>query len=160
MSSTQQIAQHLRHLYFGGNWTGVNLRDTLNDITWEQASEKIFGLNTIASLLFHINYYMKPISRVLDGEPLYASDRFSYDGPPITSNEDWKALISKVMSDGELLASQIEAMNEEKLFTEFSGEKYGTIYRNLIGVIEHTHYHLGQIMLLKKILNFSSDVEN
>jgi hypothetical protein len=29
-------------------------------------------------------------------------------------------------------------------------EKYGSVLRNIMGVIEHTHYHLGQIVLLKK----------
>jgi hypothetical protein len=30
--------------------------------------------------------------------------------------------------------------------------KYGNYYRNLHGIIEHTHYHLGQIVLIKKLL--------
>ncbi|HAI83731.1 MAG TPA: DUF1572 domain-containing protein, partial [Chitinophagaceae bacterium] len=28
----------------------------------------------------------------------------------------------------------------------------GTYYRNILGLIEHTHYHLGQIALIKKII--------
>jgi hypothetical protein len=34
----------------------------------------------------------------------------------------------------------------------FSQKKYGTYYRNLMGVIEHSHYHLGQISLIRKML--------
>ena len=31
-------------------------------------------------------------------------------------------------------------------------EKYGTYYRNFHGLIEHAHYHLGQIVLIKKLV--------
>jgi len=46
----------------------------------------------------------------------------------------------------------IEQLPEAKLGEIFSEEKYGTYYRNIHGIIEHTHYHLGQIVLIKKIL--------
>ena len=38
---------------------------------------------------------------------------------------------------------------------EFFHEKYGNYYRNLHGVIEHAHYHLGQIALIKKMFQNS-----
>ena len=38
------------------------------------------------------------------------------------------------------------------LWETFADEKYGHYYRNLHGIIEHTHYHLGQIVLIKKLL--------
>jgi len=34
MSLTEQIAKHLREIYFDGNWTCSNLKDNLADITW------------------------------------------------------------------------------------------------------------------------------
>ncbi|MGN6163930.1 MAG: hypothetical protein ACTHOF_05245 [Flavisolibacter sp.] len=43
-------------------------------------------------------------------------------------------------------------MADSKLDEIFVDEKYGTYYRNLQGIIEHTHYHLGQIVLIKKLL--------
>jgi hypothetical protein len=43
-------------------------------------------------------------------------------------------------------------MPEEKLNDFFALEKYGTYQRNFHGLIEHTHYHLGQIAILKKLV--------
>ena len=155
MTSVQQIAiaKHFRDVYFGGNWTAVNLKDTLADITWQQATTKVHDLNTIAALVFHINYYVSPVLKVLQGGPLNASDKFSFDLQPVTSADDWQKLVSKVFKEAELFASQIEKMDEEKLFADFAGQKYGNYHRNLLGIIEHTHYNLGQISLIKKILN-------
>jgi uncharacterized damage-inducible protein DinB len=153
MAFIQQIAKHFRDVHFGGNWTTVNLRDTLADISWQQAITKVHNLNTIAALVFHINYYVSAVLNVLQGEPLNASDKFGFDLPPITSAEDWQKLVAKALTEAELFAVQIEKLDEAKLFEDFANPKYGNYYRNLLGIIEHTHYHLGQISLIKKILN-------
>lgn len=110
------------------------------------------AINTIATLVFHINY-VSPVLKVLQGEPLNASDKFSFDLQPITSADDWQKLVSKVFTEAGLFASQIEKLDEEKLLADFAGQKYVNYYRNLPGIIEHTHYHPGQISLIKKILN-------
>ena len=49
----------------------------------------------------------------------------------------------------------IERLPEGKLRENLAGEKYGSYYRNLQGIIEHTHYHTGQIAVLKKLLRES-----
>ncbi len=152
MSLTAQIAKHFRELYFGGNWTSSNLKEHLADVTWEQATTKVYSFNTIATLVFHINYYVSAVLKVLQGEPLNASDKFSFDHPLILSKEDWQKLLDKTWTDGEKFASLIEQLPESKLWEDFSDNKYGNYYRNLQGIIEHTHYHLGQIVLIKKIL--------
>jgi hypothetical protein len=152
MNLTAQIAKHFRDVHFGKNWTSVNLKETLADITWQQATTKIYSLNTIATLVFHINYYVSAITMVLKGEPLTAHDKYSFDLTPIQNQDDWEKLLSKTWSDAENFANLIEQIPESKLGEIFSDEKYGTYYRNLHGIIEHTHYHLGQIVLIKKIL--------
>jgi uncharacterized damage-inducible protein DinB len=153
MNLCQQIAKHFRDVYFGGNWTTSNLKQHLADITWQQATTKISSLNTIAALVYHINYYAAAILRVLQGNAIDAHDKYSFDLPPIQSDEDWKELLSKIFKDAEHVAALIEQLPETKLAETFVNEKYGTYYRNLHGVIEHTHYHLGQIVLIKKLLH-------
>lgn len=152
MTLTSQIAKHLRDVHFGRNWTSVNLKDTLAGVTWQQAATKVHSFNTIAALVFHINYYIGAVSKVLRGEPLNAHDKYSFDCPPIQSQQDWKNLLSKTWTDAENFASLIEQLPETRLEEIFVDEKYGTYYRNLHGIVEHVHYHLGQIVLIKKML--------
>lgn len=151
MAVTKEIARHIREFYFGKNWTAVNLTDTLTGVTWEQAVAKVHNLNTIATLVFHINYYLRAASRVLDGHTLNASDKFSFDLPPVSSEDDWQGLVSKTFEEAESFALQIEQLDDNKLFDTFEDPKYGNYFRNLVGISEHNHYHLGQIVLLKKI---------
>ncbi len=159
MNLTAQIAKHFRDVHFGGNWTSVNLKDSLVNVTWQQATTQVYSCNTIATLVFHMNYYISAVLKVLQGGPLDAHDKFSFDHSPIESQEDWEKLLDKTWADAEKFASLIEQLPESKLDETFSDEKYGTYYRNLHGIIEHIHYHLGQIVLIKKILMQASHTE-
>lgn len=152
MNLTSQIAKHFRELHFGGNWTWSNLKDNLADVTWQQATTKVYSFNTIAVLAYHTNYYVTVALKVLEGKPLEGKDEESFDAPPILCQEDWEALLNKIWEDAEKFASLIEALPDNKLWETFVHEKYGNYYRNFHGIIEHTHYHLGQIALIKKIL--------
>jgi len=155
MHVTAQIAKHLRDVHFGGNWTASNLKQHLLDLTWQQATTKTPSFNTIVALVYHMNYYVSTIIKVLQGGPLDASDKYSFDHPPISSQLDWENLLDKTWSDAETLAALIEQLPDAKLGENFLDGKYGTWYRNLAGVTEHTHYHLGQIVLIKKMLIMS-----
>lgn len=152
MTIPQQIAKHLRDVYFGGNWTTSNYKDNLAGITWQEATTQINSFNTIATLVYHTNYYIVAVSKVLHGEPLHAKDTFSFNLPPITSEAEWQQLLDKTFSEAEAFAVLIEQLPENKLAEDFEDKKYGTYYRNLHGIIEHLHYHLGQIVLIKKMV--------
>jgi uncharacterized damage-inducible protein DinB len=152
MSITKYIAKHLREIYFGGNWTTSNLKDTISDITWQQATQKVYDFNTIATLTFHTTYYIAALLKVLQGGPLDAKDALSFVHPEINTQQDWEQLLNKAWIDAEAAAMLIENMPDIKLHENFTDEKYGNYYRNIHGMIEHMHYHLGQIVLIKKII--------
>jgi Protein of unknown function (DUF1572) len=152
MNLSEQTAKHFRDIHFGGNWTSVNLKETLADVSWQQAVTKVHNFNTIAVLVYHMNYYVSAVLKVLQGEPLTASDKFSFDLLPIQGQTDWENLLHKTWADAENFASLLEQMPENKLNEIFIDGKYGTCYRNMHGIIEHIHYHLGQIVIIKKLL--------
>ena len=56
------------------------------------------------------------------------------------------------LDEAELFAQEIEKLDELKLYEVFSEEKYGNYFRNIVGIIEHAYYHLGQITLIKKMI--------
>jgi hypothetical protein len=152
MSLSKQLAKQLREVHLGGNWTCVNLKDSLADVDWQMATTKMESFNTIAVLVFHINYFLGAAMQVLRGEELTAKDKYSFDHPPINSQQDWEQLLNTSWNDAAQCAQLIEQLPEEKLWEDFSDSKYGNYYRNIAGIIEHTHYHLGQIVIIKKML--------
>ncbi len=152
MEISTQMAKHLREVYFGGNWTCVNLKDTLENITWKQATTKINTFNTIAALSYHINYFIKAVLEALNKELLTSKDALSFNHPPINNQNDWENFLENLWIDAELLTKLIEQLDHSQLKNNFIDAKYGNYYRNIHGIIEHAHYHLGQITLIKKLL--------
>lgn len=146
------MAKHFRDVHFGGNWTVSCLREQVSGLTWQQATANIPGFNTIAALVYHTNYFVVSILGVLRGGPLEGHDKFSFDLPPIRSQEDWEDLLNNVWADAESAATLIEQLPDSRLSEDFVDEKYGSWYRNIAGIIEHTHYHLGQIVMVKKMV--------
>lgn len=152
MHTSAQIAKHFREVFFGGNWCTVSLKDTLSDVSREQANTTVHSLHTITALTYHIGYYVTAVLQVLEGGSLDAHDKYSFDHPEIASEQDWQQLQEKIWQEAEAFATLIAKLPEEVLFQDFTEAKYGIYFRNLVGIIEHTHYHLGQIVLIKKIL--------
>jgi hypothetical protein len=152
MNSSTQLAKHLKDVHFGGNWTWSNLKDQLTGITWQQATTQVYGCNTIATLVFHINYFVDVALKVLQGGAISGNDKLSFAHPPINCQQDWDNLVSKALTDAETFEASLAQLPESKLWEDFSEKKYGNYYRNMLGIIEHTHYHLGQIAIIKKIV--------
>lgn len=153
MNSTSQLAKRFREVLLDGKWiANTNFKEQLSDITWEQATTKIDSLNTIAMLTFHIDYYIAGLVNVFEGGDLEIKDKFSFDLPPIESQEQWESLLNKLWQDSEKFATLLEQMPDSKLDEVFVDEKYGTYLRNIDGMIEHSYYHLGQVTLIKKMI--------
>ena len=58
MAISSQLATQFRGVQYGGNWTDVNLKETLAGVTWQQATTRVKDLNTIALLVHHMDYYV------------------------------------------------------------------------------------------------------
>lgn len=152
MNLCKQLANQFREVQLHGDWVSTNFKTQLLDVSWEQALTKVGTLNTIAALTFHVNYYVAGLVQVFEGGTLDIRDRYSFDMPPIESSADWERLLEKSWREAERFAQLVEQMPDEKLWESFVEEKYGNYYRNIQAMIEHSYYHLGQIVLVKKLL--------
>ncbi len=152
MNYPEKIARGLREVYFGRNWTAVDLKGSLQGMTWEMASSKIGSHHSIAVLVYHIHYYVRGVARYLKGGIIDTQDKYSFDLPIITNDEEWEQFLTEIFAEAEAFSQLIEGLSPEKLEEDFKGESYGCYFRNITGLIEHAHYHLGQIVLLKKLM--------
>ena len=152
MNLSDQLAKHFRDVHFGGNWTEKNYRETLNDVTWRQAQQKLTDLNSIATLAVHVKYFIPVVTKVFRGGSLQGKDTESFNYEFIQSEADWEKFKLEWWDEAEVLAKLIEQFPEDHWFNDFVHPKYGTYYQQVHGMIEHAHYHLGQISLIKKMI--------
>jgi hypothetical protein len=153
MTRNLTIASRLREVLLDGHWiANTNYKDQILNVNWQQATQKIQNLNTIAALTYHINYYLAGLINALEKGKLEISDKFSFDLQTISSESDWNNLVADFLSNAEKFANKVEQMKDSLFEEPFIDEKYGTFLRNIEGVIEHSYYHLGQISLIRKII--------
>jgi len=154
MNLNQQLANRIREVYLNGKWVArMNCKELLTQITWKEANTKVGDLNTIALLTFHMNYYLAGLNHFFEKGTLEIRDKYSFDLKPIESEEDWVQSRDTLFFNAELFAKHVEAMPMEKLRATFFKEAYGSYYRNIEGLIEHGYYHLGQLVILKKMIS-------
>lgn len=153
MERNKFIANRLREVFISGHWiANTNYKEQIETINWMEASHKIDNINTISALVFHINYYLVGLIKVLDGGALDISDKYSFDEPKKKLEKDWKNRIDEFLNNAIIFANKVEQLPDEQFDKPFVNEQYGTYLRNIEAVIEHGYYHLGQIVLIKKMI--------
>jgi hypothetical protein len=153
MTRSINMANRIREVLLSGHWiANTNMQEQIRSVDWQQATFKVDTLNTIAALTYHLNYYLAGLIKAFENGKLEISDKYSFDLPIIDSAYDWDKLVSSFLQNSEMFAERIEQMQDDMFDKPFIDAKYGTVLRNIEGVIEHSYYHLGQITLIKKMI--------
>jgi hypothetical protein len=153
MNYSSVLANRFREVILYGTWiANTNYKDQLANLDWKVATAPIKNLNTIAVLAQHIHYYIKGVKKVMLGGELTIKDSLSFEFPPMQSQRQWEEFLDLFWKDAEDFAAMVERMDENQLYAVFVDEKYNTYLRNIDAMIEHSYYHLGQIVLIKKML--------
>ncbi|WP_313515084.1 DUF1572 domain-containing protein [Sphingobacterium sp.] len=147
------LANRFREVMLSGTWiANSNWQKELSGINFELAMKKIPNINRIFDLSFHVLYYIKGINQFFQSGNLDIKDSLSFPNVDLKNNEEWQTLKDDLFYQSEILAKSIEEINDAQLQQDFFDEKYGSYLRNIDGQIEHAYYHLGQVILLKKML--------
>jgi len=152
MKITEHIAQYITDVHEGGNWTEVNIKDTLADVGYKEATTVTrVSNNSIAAMVYHISFYNDVVMQRLSGNDPVLSESNGFDMAAIKNEDDWIKLKERNIQSAQQLASAVREFPEEKIF-EHTSTGHATHYKTLHGISEHAHYHLGQIVLLKKLI--------
>lgn len=150
---SQFISARLQEVLLDGTWiANTNYKAQITTINWQQATLQVHDLNTIAALTYHINYYLSGLISAFKTGRLVISDKYSFNTPLINSQLDWNMLVDDFLNNAQRFVDMVKQMNDEMFDQPFIDEKYGTVQRNIEGVIEHCYYHLGQIVLVNKLI--------
>jgi uncharacterized damage-inducible protein DinB len=147
-SETARIADQLKRVYEGKAWLGPALRDILSDVTQEQAARRpIANAHTIWELVLHIGAWMR-----IGRERLAATKTRDYtedeNWPPMAGS--WQDTLAMLEREERQLEQAILKFPDERLNEPAPATEPQTFYELLHGIVQHTAYHAGQIVLLKK----------
>lgn len=152
MLESKRISHLYQSIYNGNPWLDVTLIDTLKDLTAEQAYRKVNpNLNTIWEIVNHLIQWRRNILECVQGETITTPDH-NYFVPVIDPSEAawYQSLqnLSKTQEQWNTFLDYFDDGDFEKIFVNNNH----TYYEHIHGLIQHDVYHLGQIVLLKKLL--------
>ena len=152
MKIADQIAQHVIDVHEGNNWTEVSLAATLQDVTLAEATTHTAASpNTIAGLLHHLTFWNRVMVRRSQGVATAIDAANGFAGPTPQTDADWAALQADNLVSAHELAAAIRKVSDTQL-EEPIMPSYSSAYKNLQGSVEHIHYHLGQLVILKNLV--------
>ncbi|MBK9329214.1 MAG: DinB family protein [Sphingobacteriales bacterium] len=151
-SIIQSIMTLLSETATGNNWTGINTETALRGITAEQAVRRLNANHlNIAELAAHLTCWNKVIARRLNGENYQPGKEEDFPVINLLLETEWEALKTAFMESFVILETTLNS-KEDNILNNPIFEGGTSAYRNLHGQISHLHYHMGQIVLLKKLL--------
>ena len=154
MENNRELAKRFSDVILNNSWVANNsYKNQLTDLPLEVVLLKYQSLHSIAALAQHVHYYISGILNVFNGGNLDIKDIYSFDFPPINTIEQWHTFLAVFWTDAASFTQKLEEMDENTLNSIFVKKEYGTYYFNINTLIEHSYYHLGQIVLIKKLIS-------
>jgi uncharacterized damage-inducible protein DinB len=160
MTEIERIEDELRRGHDRGAWHGPAVREGLDGITASAAaSHPIPGAHSIWELVLHLAAWRGEVMRRLEGgEPGMPPEG---DWPPVadTSEAAWAEARRRLEDSHRRLAEAVARFAEDKL-DQPVGRKppdpalgnVGTYYVMLHGIAQHDAYHMGQVAILRKVV--------
>lgn len=152
MSETERIRSLFEKLYDGDPWLDISIVPTLSKLSAVQAAKRpLANCNTIWEIVNHMVSWRLNVLRRVQGE-LMTTPQSNYVEPISDASETaWK----KSRDNFEAAQQQwLQLLTEfqESDFEKIYPPNQMTYYEHIQGILQHDAYHLGQIVLLSKLV--------
>jgi uncharacterized damage-inducible protein DinB len=151
MKETQRIIQLFEKGYNGSPWIDVNLVDVLQEITPSQAIRKLYpDANSIWEITNHIISWRENVLERMQGVEVDTPGH-NYFVPITKGASDWPTTLKKLEASQKEWIAFLKKMEESALDTLYKPNKMN-YYEHIQGILQHDVYHLGQIVMLTKLM--------
>ena len=151
-NEAERIADQLKRAFDGDAWHGPSLKEAVAGLTCEQAKARpIAGAHSIWELVAHIAAWEHVVTRRLDGESVGEPLEDFPTAPTRASESDWKGLLERVYNGHDRLVAQVAALTEQDLARWIDAKPYPAWFM-AHGAVAHVLFHVGQIVLLKRLV--------
>jgi uncharacterized damage-inducible protein DinB len=152
MSNIEYINKLLKDHYSGVPWIDITILGTLKTLTAKQAALKLPGLNSVWQIVNHmISWRNALIARVKDKPARHPDNNFIWEVKNTTAKA-WKDTIKEFEKSQKNIIVFLGKQKDSHLekISPTSGYSY---YELVMAIIIHDTYHLGQIVLIKKMID-------
>lgn len=152
MIETKRIKKLFEDLYQGSPWIDVTIMDTLKSITAEQASRKITPKrNSIWEIVNHMIAWRENVLLRVQGNEIITPNNNYFVEIKDTSDAEWQETLQRLANSQEQWIRFLENFDAAQLENIYPSN-HMTYYEHIQGILQHDSYHLGQIVLLSKLI--------
>jgi uncharacterized damage-inducible protein DinB len=152
MKESQRIATLYQSVYDGSPWIDITILEVVKDIDCNDALKKIRpDFNSIWEIVNHIISWRKNVLQRVQGKILITPNHNYFETVTETSQEDWQNALKKLEESQQEWVKFLDSFDETD-FEKIYPNNGMTYYEHIHGIIQHDIYHLGQIVILKKLV--------
>jgi len=140
-AEAHRIATQLTRAVRGPAWHGPSLRAALGGVSARQAALRpVSGAHSIWEIAAHAAAWIRIVRLRLEGRgPKSVPKAINFPTPRRGTAGEWQGVRAKLRDETARLARTVRSLDDGEL-----------PYLALHGIVQHTTYHAGQIVLLKK----------
>ncbi|MBT8234575.1 MAG: DinB family protein [Bacteroidia bacterium] len=154
MNEIERVVANAADCFDGKPWYGTSTMSIIDMVSYSQVNIRPEGFSkSIAGLLRHMIAWRVFTIKRLRGLAEFTIDSKSaenWNSSNVTEKE-WKGLLKLLKKTQEALVDAFENLQSENLTQGVPGSIYNMDYL-IRGIIQHDVYHLGQIAVLKDII--------
>lgn len=150
MSEVQRILDHYDAVLNGEPWHGDPIWQILDGISAEDAAARpLGGGHTIWEIVMHMTFWEGVATQRLAGQRAGLVEELNFPATPAATEENWKQTLEEFRASNQQFRAALAKLDPARL-DQLTAAGKRTYHGEAHGVIEHTVYHAGQIVLLKK----------
>lgn len=152
MKEAERIKKLFEDLYNGSPWIDVTIMDTLKNISAKQAAAKITPeRNSIWQIVNHIIAWRENVLFRVQGNEVTTPNNNYFTQLENTSETEWQKALERLAHSQEQWVRFLENFDETQ-FDKIYPPNNMSYYKHIHGILQHDAYHLGQIVLLSKLV--------
>lgn len=147
-----RFADQLERSYRGGAWHGPALAEALDGVGAEAADLRpLEGSHSVREIVEHVAFWLDGARRRIEGEALDGLDpEADWPADRDGSTESWQRALERLEHAHRSLRAAVLALDDADLDRPVAGSD-PTLRGMLLGVLQHTAYHAGQIRILARV---------
>jgi uncharacterized damage-inducible protein DinB len=152
MREREHIAKLFEALYNGNPWIDVTILGTLKKLPAVKATQKVSPeLNSIWQLVDHIVSWRLNVLQRVQGKIMTTPENNYITVVRDSSEASWQQALKSLEDSQALWISFLNNCNEGE-FEKIYPKNSLSYYEHIHGILQHDAYHLGQIVLLSKLV--------
>ncbi len=145
-----QLIKLFKDHFDGLPWLDINIIDTLKNMSAQQAATRKADHNSIWQIVNHMIHWRKANLQRVNGIITPAPNNNFVDDLHEVSDGAWKSALDKLEQSQKDILDFLANADAQTLNKIYAPNGF-TYYEHLQGILQHDAYHLGQIVLLKKM---------